>query len=189
MTKPKTNGFTIVELLIVIVVIAILAAITIVAFNGVQTRARDTARTQSLRSLQKSLAAYKAINGVYPAHIAIGTNAPAGFSGRFGTSYSYSVDTAGNWLKGLTTSNTISTVPIDPTNDNNHYFGYWASSAGYGKCTEPFYVLFVIGYEDASNIPSDSRTLTCTWGGSTANWVASSGTAVFSNITTPPDPS
>lgn len=41
--KQKQNGFTIVELLIVIVVIGILAAITIVAFNGVQRRAHNTA--------------------------------------------------------------------------------------------------------------------------------------------------
>ena len=38
----KRTGFTIVELLIVIVVIGILAAITIVAFNGIQTRAKNT---------------------------------------------------------------------------------------------------------------------------------------------------
>jgi prepilin-type N-terminal cleavage/methylation domain-containing protein len=38
--KEKQTGFTIVELLIVIVVIGILAAITIVAYNGIQERAR-----------------------------------------------------------------------------------------------------------------------------------------------------
>lgn len=42
MHKRNTRGFTIVDLLIVIVVIAILAAITIVAFNGIQQRARNT---------------------------------------------------------------------------------------------------------------------------------------------------
>ena len=38
--RPAHRGFTIVELLIVIVVIGILAAITIVAYNGIQQRAR-----------------------------------------------------------------------------------------------------------------------------------------------------
>ena len=42
-TQRNLRGFTIVELLIVIVIIAILAAITIVAYNGIQQRARDSA--------------------------------------------------------------------------------------------------------------------------------------------------
>jgi prepilin-type N-terminal cleavage/methylation domain-containing protein len=48
--KTRNHGFTIVELLIVIVVIGILAAITIVAYNGVQARAA-TARRDSDTSL------------------------------------------------------------------------------------------------------------------------------------------
>lgn len=60
------KGFTIVELLIVIVVIGILAAITIVAYNGIQLRARDADRVSDISQIQKKLEIYKAINGVYP---------------------------------------------------------------------------------------------------------------------------
>ena len=64
--KKSTNGFTIVELLIVIVVIAILATISIVAYNGISTRARNNIRIQELKQWQKSFELYKAQNGNYP---------------------------------------------------------------------------------------------------------------------------
>lgn len=57
-----SNGFTIVELLIVIVVIAILAAITVVAFNGVQNRAHDSAVQNDLRNFGVQLKAYAVDN-------------------------------------------------------------------------------------------------------------------------------
>ena len=65
--KKTTSGFTIVELLIVIVVIGILAAITIVAFNGVQVRARDTERTTDIKQLHKALEMFYIEKGYYPA--------------------------------------------------------------------------------------------------------------------------
>ena len=58
-------GFTIVELLIVIVVIGILAAIVIVAYNGVQTRARDSQRKSDLSQLAKIISLYSVDNGDY----------------------------------------------------------------------------------------------------------------------------
>ncbi|AHB42069.1 hypothetical protein RAAC3_TM7C00001G0204 [Candidatus Saccharibacteria bacterium RAAC3_TM7_1] len=61
----KLRGFTIVELLIVVVVIAIMAAITVVAYNGIQQRARDSIRTADLAFLEKSLKLYYADNGNY----------------------------------------------------------------------------------------------------------------------------
>lgn len=62
----KQFGFTIVELLIVIVVIAILAAISIVAYNGIQDRARTTSIKSDLNSLNKAIQLYYADNGLYP---------------------------------------------------------------------------------------------------------------------------
>lgn len=63
----KTNrGFTIVELLIVIVVIAILAAITIVAYGGIQNRANDSAVSSDLAMIAKKAALYQAENDQYP---------------------------------------------------------------------------------------------------------------------------
>lgn len=57
-TQKKLSGFTIVELLIVIVVIAILAAITIVAYNGIQQRARDSAQKAAITQAEQAITVY-----------------------------------------------------------------------------------------------------------------------------------
>lgn len=62
----SNKGFTIVELLIVIVVIAILAAITIVAYNGLQNRAKASEASTGLAQAKKKLELYKVDNGAYP---------------------------------------------------------------------------------------------------------------------------
>jgi len=62
----KQTGFTIVELLIVIVVIGILAAITIVAYNGVQANAKDASLKTTIEQLQKAVELYNAQYGNYP---------------------------------------------------------------------------------------------------------------------------
>ena len=62
----KAKGFTLVELLIVIVVIAILAAITIIAYNGIQQRAHTSAQKTAASTLHKKIEAYNAVNSAYP---------------------------------------------------------------------------------------------------------------------------
>ena len=62
----QQSGFTIVELLIVIVVIAILAAITIVAYNGIQNRANDTAVQNDLSHSAHNVELYKVDHDIYP---------------------------------------------------------------------------------------------------------------------------
>lgn len=60
------NGFTIVELLIVIIVIAILASITVVAYNGITARAQDSDARSKISTVNKAVINFQTINGRYP---------------------------------------------------------------------------------------------------------------------------
>lgn len=62
----RQQGFTIIELLIVIVVIGILATISIVAYNGVQDKARLAIVHSDLSNAKKKLMAYGVEKGNYP---------------------------------------------------------------------------------------------------------------------------
>lgn len=64
--RKKQKGFTIVELLIVIVVIGILAAITIVSYRGVQNRAYDSSVQADFNMLMNRFEIFKVDNSKYP---------------------------------------------------------------------------------------------------------------------------
>ena len=168
MLKKQPAGFTIVELLIVIVVIAILAAISIVAYNGIQVRARDAQRATDASSILKALEAYKAINNVYPtATSTVGSG-----------SWEQSTETPGTYMEYL--QSTFSTkIPVDPLNDGSHMYRYyrypesWLSSVGCPTNRGALMIFFVIGYEQSSNMPQSDPSLVCTgasWGGNATNY-------------------
>ncbi len=76
--KQKEHGFTIVELLIVVVVIAILAAITIVSYNGITEQSRRSQFLTGVNTYIKTLRAHEAANGDYPAvNGCLGANYPS----------------------------------------------------------------------------------------------------------------
>ncbi len=67
--KDKESGFTIVELLIVIVIIGILATLVIVSYNGIQNRAKKIQNQTDAQAITKKAEAYAAFvdtNGKYP---------------------------------------------------------------------------------------------------------------------------
>ena len=66
--RTKNTGFTIVELLIVVVVIAILAAITIVSYNGISNRTHEAAVQSDMSGLAKKMEEFKTVraSGSYP---------------------------------------------------------------------------------------------------------------------------
>lgn len=101
----KQTGFTIVELLIVIVVIGILAAITIVAYNGVQQRAKVATVTSDLTNSSKLLAFHETDKGTYPATLAE-ANDNQGVKASSGTTYQYT--TSGSTYCLTATNGTLS---------------------------------------------------------------------------------
>lgn len=167
--KKTTIGFTIVELLIVIVVIAILAAISVVAYTGIQTRTRDTIRSSDMATIVKSLEAYYVVNGEYPA-----SYNPSG--GASGWEMSHDVAAGRVFIQDLG-GHVGSKIPIDPSNTSTLNYQYIALNTGYdfgGACTisEPFYVLRAT-YESSSNNPTPAGTAAATCGAE-AGWVTTS---------------
>ena len=77
--KRKESGFTIVELLIVIVIIGILAALVIMTFSNTQKKARDADRKNDLTGISKQLEVYYADANQYPTLLQINDRAQNGF--------------------------------------------------------------------------------------------------------------
>lgn len=116
MHTQKQSGFTIVELLIVIVVIGILAAITIVAYNGIQDRARVAAVSSDLNGAAKQIALYQVDAGGYPAALT-DLNSGQGLKASSGTSFQYT-GTGATYCVTATTGTTsykISDTNTTPT--------------------------------------------------------------------------
>jgi len=98
-----SNAFTIVELLVVIVVIAILAAVSFVVYNGVQNRARDVTMQSDLRNISTKLGLLNAQNDTYPT-----PTLPADVIARGDNSFQYTSD--GNTYCLTVTSSSLNTV-------------------------------------------------------------------------------
>ena len=102
-SRPR-SGFTIVELLIVIVVVGVLAAITVVGFNGIQTRASNAQTIDAVKQFIKAYGLYAVDNGDYP-------NATGCLGEGYPSNRCLSQDGTGAcWGTGAATSTTVNTA-------------------------------------------------------------------------------
>ncbi len=93
-TTLHRSGFTIVELLIVVVVIAILAAITIVAYNGIQNRAKASAAQATAKQAYTKIQSFAIQNAeIFPTEAELEA---IGLKNENGVSYQYRFDNSSN---------------------------------------------------------------------------------------------
>jgi prepilin-type N-terminal cleavage/methylation domain-containing protein len=114
--RSQNLGFTIVELLIVIVVIGVLAAITVAAFNGVTNRSNDAAVRSDLKNFAKRMEQYKVENGSYPA--------PSAFDSSLGikfTKNAYGSDYQGGNARYCLNTSTDEFVMMSNSRSGNYF--------------------------------------------------------------------
>ncbi len=175
-TKQQSQGFTIVELLIVIVVIAILAAITVVAYNGIQQRARDAQRQSDIVTIKKALELYYTANNRYPAG-----------SGSTSINGAWSTTADASWANLQTTLQPyISSLPKDPIskqmgagifpwNDSGgydySYYGFGGTECGYSSGTYQGYrIVYKLEVTADSNTSAGTCSTTITPYSSASNY-------------------
>ncbi len=112
------RGFTIVELLIVVVVIGVLAAIVIVAYNGITQSAQVAAWKSSVNQMVKLFGVYAYQNGSYPS--VGGYTCLAGFDSDDECHYSSGND----FIEDPALTSALQTVGTIPSFPNDIHPGY-----------------------------------------------------------------
>jgi len=188
----RSNGFTIVELLIVIVVIAILAAITIVSYNGIANRAKEAALKNDLQNGATQLLIAKETNSTYPTDTSgLKKSDSTTFSAYTTTANTFCLEASNSQLAGkyfyitdgsgiqegpcpavpmqLITATSCSTTRTRAYDVRDNHT-YWVQKLADGKC----WMLTNLAYAGGgTNTHSDTRTLTNGTGGSDTYTVAS----------------
>jgi len=121
------KGFTLIEILVVISIIAFLAAFTVVQFSNTQAKKRDLQRANDLSVIEKTLEMYKSQYGVYP--IILGFDPSTNKVGYCSNCINGSCDSTAHptdYIPYLVNKKFIDKLPLDPnaSSDTNIACGF-----------------------------------------------------------------
>lgn len=132
-------GFTIVEILVVVVILSILASIAIVNFRGVQAQGRDNQRKTDVLLLKSAIEKYNDANGFYPL--------PSGCTDGSGC--------AASLLSSVLVPTYLSSIPASPSGTNYSYVRGSAASLSYA---------ILVTMEEAPTCKTGTKVSTGWWG-------------------------
>lgn len=152
------SGFTLVELLIVIAIIAILSVIVLVGLPEAVSRSRDAARLVDANQLVSALDEYVLKEGNFPANL---DNDASGWDCNFDPA------DPGGFIEILETEGYMVTPP-DPLNNltscytgGMRYFRYGAGAYGCSATKGDFYILIIDDIETSTGVHEDSPGFSC----------------------------
>lgn len=129
----RKNGFSLMELLITVSIIAVLVAIGIASYATINKQSRDAKRKSDIEQIRSALEMYRADNGYYPS------------------------TGAGSWTQSSDLSTPLvdtymPTVPLDPRSTQSYMYRATNTSGGqyYGYC---------VSAQLETENPSDTCTL------------------------------
>lgn len=149
MSAQEQKGFTLVELLVVISIIAILSVIGITVFSGVQKGARDAKRKEDFHAISLAIQQYYYANNRMP----INRTPCCGYP-----------QTSPNFLQELVDGGFMREIPKDPSYPNDFYYYY---DYGPGSAAGAILVTNLETISNTTSLPGSCRPFTNNWCSST----------------------
>ena len=135
--SQSRKGFTLIELVIVVSILAILAGVMVPRLAGRAAKARDARRLADIRAISTAITAFYADTGGYPD---FQENETTG---------GWDVSFDGNFINELVNRGYLTEAPKDPINDEKYHYRYYRYDQGSYSCegNTPFYVIGIKRFE------------------------------------------